>query len=149
MKKSIVLCAAFFIIGAVKIEATETILYGGDRIVWEIDGEQVYIISAQKTLEDCQACQAPVDTHRLCIEQFGWFSVGGGEPHYWVNMGTICLEKQWGDTWGFAEVPRLNISGFHEINIEAGWVNIDSEFGTIIDGEEAKTYFLPAVCKEE
>ena len=139
MKKALVLCATAMALGVVIVDP--------EPITIEIDGEQAYIIRVEKSQVMCEACLAPVDKHEFCIEQYGWFSQGGGEPYNWISMGKVCLEKQWGSTWLFSEVPTLNISGFHEVNIEADWVNIDSEFGTIIDGEKAKTIFLPAVCK--
>jgi hypothetical protein len=114
----------------------------------EIDGEQTYIITVEKTQVMCEYCTAPVDKHSLCIEQWGWGRQGGGDgPSVWESKGTVCIEKQWESNWGFVEVPTLNISGFHEVNIEAGWIHIDSEFGTIIDGEEAHTIFVPAISK--
>jgi len=139
MNKALVLCATALVLGAVIVDPPPTII--------EIDGEQVYVITVEKSEIMCEFCTAPVDKHEFCIEQFGWISQGAGEPLYWVSMGKVCMTKQWASGWHFNEVPTLNISGFHEVNIEAGWVNIDSEFGTIIDGEEAKTIFIPAVCK--
>ena len=145
MKKVLILLVASMLIGAVQV-GTEYVLHATDRIVWELDGENVYILRAEKSEVMCEYCTAPVDKHELCIEQWGWILQGGGDGIYvWESKGTICLEKQWQSSWGFNEVPTLNISGFHEVNIDAGWVNIDSEFGTIIDGEEAKTIFLPAI----
>ena len=145
MNKALVLCATALLIGAI---GTDYTAHEGDRIIWELGGEQVYIIRAEKSEIMCEFCTAPVDKHELCIEQWGWILQGGGDGTYVrENKGTICIEKQWESGWQFNEVPTLNISGFHEVNIEAGWVNIDSEFGTIIDGEEAHTIFLPAVCK--
>ena len=134
------LCAAALALGAVIIDPPPTTI--------EIDGEQVYVITAEKSEIMCEFCTAPVDKHELCIEQFGWISQGAGEPYYWVSMGEVCLEKEWASGWMFNEKSTLNISGFHEVNISADWVNIDSEFGTIIDGEEAKTIFLPMVTNK-
>jgi hypothetical protein len=141
IKRIIVLSIGLVLIGAVVISDPEPIII-------EIDGEQVYVITVEKTQIMCEFCTAPVDKHKFCIEQWGWGRQGGGDgPYVWENKGTICMSKQWESSWGFNEVPTLNISGFHEVNIEAGWVNIDSEFGTIIDGEEAHTIFIPTICK--
>ena len=136
------------LLGTVQTTGIDHTAYHGDRVIWEVNGDQAYIIETSYDMVMCDYCTAPVESHTLCIEQWGWDHLAGGDgPYVWNNKGTICLTKQWGSSWGFNEVSTLDISGFHEVNIEAGWVNIDSEFGTIIDGEEAHTVFLPCVTK--
>ena len=150
MKKALVLCVASFLIGTATI-GTDHTLNKGDRIVWMVGDpdetseqwkpQPVYIMETNLITDD------GFPYHELTITQYGFVASPAGTPYQWTQIGEIQIKKQFEGDWLFRESGYLTISGFHEVNIEAGWVNIDSEFGTIIDGEEAKTIFIPAVCK--
>ena len=155
MKKAIALGTALGVLATaatVAILPNDTVLHNTDRMVWVLDGtlgeEETYIIHTDAEMVMCEFCTAPVYKHSLCIEQWGWIKQGGGDGVYvWEPKGEVCLDKQWASSWGFNEVPKLNISGFHEVNIDADKINLTSEYGVIIDGEEAHTIFLPAISK--
>lgn len=127
----------------------DTVFYEGDRIVWMVGdpGETMeqWIPQPVYVMESSFITDDGFPYHELTITQYGNIADPPGTPYQWIPIGEIQIKKQFEGDWLFRESGYLTISGFNEVNIEAGWVNINSEFGTIIDGEEAHTIFLPCV----
>lgn len=150
MKKILSLTIGALLVGGMQVGITHE-LNEGDRIVWMVGDPQStdphWVPAPVYVIETDFVDNGELPHHELTITQYGNVSIPQGTPYDWVPLGTIQIKKQFESDWLFRESGYLTIFGFHEVNIEAGWVNIDSEFGTIIDGEEAKTIFIPAVCK--
>ena len=156
MKRILPLLMGAMLIGA--IQYNDTVLHNDDRIVWMLtapgdwgeseffDEHAVYVLTAEVEVvpSRMELSDDPIPEYRLCIQQYGWNTMWPGEMT-WGDRGKICLTKQYIAGFQGGEIPRLDISGWHEVNIDAGWINLNSEFGTIIDGEEAHTIFLPCI----